>query len=117
MADFEVHIDKAKCAEVINSSPGTVAALTDICSKISAKANAMAAGYKSGIWHETGSKKPPGNGEWHDRGKQYPTKGGTPAHYGFDVGKRGRTQVGIVFTANYAAQKENRAHNTLLKSL
>lgn len=117
MADFEVSIDNAKLIKVVNDAPGTVSALQKICSGISGRANAMAAGYRSGVWHETGSKKKPGNGTWHDSGKQYPTKGNTPARYDFNVKKKGRSQVGLVYTANYAAAQENMKHNTLLKSI
>lgn len=117
MAEFEVKLDTEAVWRVINESPGTADALGSVCARIAGKANALAAGYKSGIWHDTGSTKPPGHGEWHDRGKTYPTKGGTPAQYEFDVEKRKSAQVGIVYTANYAAQKENMQHNTLLKSI
>ena len=117
MAELVVYIDDRKLKTVINDAPGTPEALKKICSGIEQRANAMAAGYRSGVWHETGSTKKPGNGQWRDRGKQYPTKGDTQARYSSNVKKMGRSQVGIVFTANYAAAQENRKHNTLLKSI
>lgn len=119
MAEFEVFINDGDLHDFINSQPGTAETLQEYCSAIQARAQANAAGYRSGIWHEYGSKKAanPGNGKWVDRGRTYPTKGNTPARYASNVQKRGGVQVGLVYTANHAAQKENMQHNTLLKSI
>ena len=119
MAEFEVYINDQVLREVVNDAPGTKEALDSLCSDIEGRANSIASGYRSGVWHEYGSKNAanPGNGKWRDTGRQTVKKGDTPARYAHDVAKRGGVQVGIVYTANYAAQKENRQHNTLLKAI
>lgn len=117
MADLEIRIDGEKLREVINDEPNTLDAIGDVCQGIESRANIYAGDFKSGVWHEYGAKHPPGHGTWHDRGKQYPTKGNTPARYRSNVKRIKGEPTGIVFTANYAAQKDNMQHNTLLKSL
>ena len=43
--------------------------------------------------------------------------GGTQPSYGADVETHGGAPVGIVYTANYAAMRDNAQNNTLLKSI
>ena len=117
MAELEVVINDEALRTVINDAEGTTEAVRALCESIAGKANSMAAGYRSGVWHEYGAKHPPGNGKWVDRGGNFPTKGNTQARYAQNVQKRSGRVVGIVYTANHAAQKENMQHNTLLKSL
>ena len=63
----------------------------------------MSAGYRTGYYH---------------REHKSPAVGGTQPSYWSNTGRpRGVVPVGIAFTANYAAKKDNLEHNTLLKSL
>lgn len=65
-------------------------------------ANAMSSGFRTGIWHD------------HATGE---TKGNTAPVYEGDTQKRGTYPVGMVWTGNYSAAKENMEHNTLLKAV
>lgn len=100
-ATCTVVIDENALKRAISYGDGIESALKEAVNKIESRANAMAVGYETPIWHD------------HKTGE---TKGGTQAEYRGDVqlGKKG--YVGIVYTANYAAQKENHQHNTLLKA-
>ena len=95
-----VDIDQKKLEDAVNFASGTAALLREDVAKRKAHANALAAGYKTPKWHD------------HTTGE---TKGGTQAAYGNGVKRGTKGHVGIVYTANYAAQKENHEHNTLLK--
>ena len=117
MADLIVYIDEDAALQVISDSPGTMDAIAEVCEGIAGRANSMAAGYKSGVWHEYGAEHPPGNGVWVDRGVETVDTGGTPALYETNTQRMGGTIVGIIYTANYAAQQENMQHNTLLKAI
>lgn len=104
MADnvsVKVEIDSRGLKHAVAFAHGTEAALRKYTDKIKSRANSMAAGYTTPKWHD------------HKTGE---TKGGTKAAYDGDVilGRKG--YVGIVYPANYAAQKENHQHNTLLKA-
>ena len=119
MAKLTVVIDRQAVKEAVVNSDGTKKAIQDCCSKINDRANALAAGYKTGIWHEYNSKtaKNPGHGKWHEHGAKTEEIGGTQARYKSSVRKYPTAVIGIVYTSNYAAQKENMQHNTLLKSI
>lgn len=97
----KVDINQKSLERAVNFASGTGTALNNESLKIAAKANALSAGYRTPKWHD------------HETGE---TKGDTPARYDGNskLGRKG--YVGIVFTANYAAQKENHLHNTLLKA-
>ena len=95
-----VVLDEKKLEDAVNFAPGTQTALMTEVSQRKTKANALASGYKTPKWHD------------HKTGE---TKGGTQARYDGDVALRKKGYIGIVYTANYAAQKENHEHNTLLK--
>ena len=97
----KVVLDQRGLEHAINHAPGTEAAIRQKVSNIKAKANALAAGYRTPKWHD------------HKTGE---TKGDTPAKYDGSTRLGSRGYVGIVYTANYAAQKENKQHNTLLKA-
>lgn len=120
MANVTVTVDisQKSLEEAINSAEGTRSAISSESSKIAAKANAMAS-EKSGVWRETGKPHTPGRsgGEFHDHGNVTEVIGGKSAVYASKPARRGPGGVvGIVYTANYAAQKDNSKRNTLLKA-
>ena len=100
MVKFTLYRDDEAVYEAIQDGEGTVPMLEEIVNKVAAKANAMSASYRTKKSHTKGV--PVGN-------KQPKFEG--------DVERFGRSQVGIVYTANYAAQKHNYEYNTLLKSI
>lgn len=69
--------------------------------KVEAAANAMSAGYRTGLYH---------------RDHKSPAVGNTQPRYVGDVQDFDGWPVGIVYTGNYAAMKDNRENNTLLKA-
>lgn len=115
----KVDINERSLLYAVNHAEGTRAAINELSQKITGRANSMAT-EKTGLWHETGKPHTAGNsggGEFHDHGKTYETIGGKDANYAYKPAKMGREGlVGIVFAANYAAQKDNYKHNTLLKA-
>lgn len=120
MASVSVKVDISEKAleRVINESPETKSAINSLSNQIANRANAMAQEI-SGIWHETGKPHNPERkgGEWVGSSKDFPTIGGVEARYDSKPAKLGSDGlVGIVFSANYAAQKDNHLHNTLLKA-
>ena len=94
-------------------------AVNDKAREIAAKANGMAT-ERSGIWHEVGKPHDADarGGKWHGP-NDVPTTGGNEPEYQAKparrMGDEGRP-IGIVFTANHAAQKDNLKNNTLLKA-
>lgn len=70
--------------------------------RIASEANAMSATFRSGLYH---------------RDHKSPAVGNTQPSYGAKVLGGGHTSVGVVYTANYAAMKDNMMHNTLLKAV
>ena len=103
MADgFTLVLDDQKVYEAIQDGEGTPKALGEIVQRIAGNANALSAGFRTGYFYDRKVNK---------------RKGGTAARYAANVERRGRSQVGLVYTANYAAQKDNHEHNTLLKSI
>lgn len=103
MAECEFHIDKNKLWRCICREDATYQLVRNAADARRDTANALSSGFRTGIYHdhETGEKK--GNTQ-----PRYMAKTGRP---------RGIVPTGIVYTANYAAQKDNMLHNTLLKSL
>ncbi|MBQ9003115.1 MAG: hypothetical protein IJ087_14790 [Eggerthellaceae bacterium] len=69
--------------------------------KAAAAANSMSAGYRTGLYH---------------RDHESPAVGGTAPRYEPDVRDYDGWPVGIVYTGNYAAMKDNHENNTLLKA-
>jgi len=65
-------------------------------------ANAMSAGYRTGLYHKD---------------HQSPAIGNTQPVYDGDVRQMAHSVVGIVHTANYAAMRDNFESNTLLKAV
>lgn len=96
-----VEIDEKKLEHAIFYAPKTEVMISNKVEKIAAKANALAGGYRTPKWHD------------HDTGE---TKGDTPAVYEGDTQLGRKGYIGIVYPNNYAAQKENKLHNTLLKA-
>lgn len=94
--------DKRALGHVIGTAPETRDAITQATRRIEAGASSMSAGYTSS--------------EYRDR-KTGEKRGPTPAKYSSDVKQHSHAWVGIVYTANYAAQKDNMENNTLMKAV
>ena len=99
-ASFEITLDNDAVYEAIQQGEGTVPTLEQIVNSIKGKANAMSSGYRT--------KK--------SKTKGVPVGDKQPVFDG-NVEYHGRSQVGLVWTANYAAKKHNYENNTLLKSI
>ena len=97
----DVHIDQEKLERVALRSKGTGSVVGKATYMITKKANSMADGFRTGIWHD------------HKTGEK---EGNTPARYDDGVKLFKDSYLGIVYTANYAAQKDNLKNNTLLKA-
>ena len=103
MADrLEIHWNKAQLNREIGKSEEVNSQITRHTARMGMAANDAGAGFKSERVLDYKKK------EW---------VGGTQAHYGYNVERNGsdRWPVGLVYTANYAAMKDNLLHNTLLK--
>lgn len=98
---MRVVIDEGALEHAVNFAPGTRTALAGKTDQIMGNANSMGAGFRTGLYH---------------RDHKSPAVGGTQPVYSGDVELRNKGYVGIVYTANYAAQKDNYEHNTLLKA-
>lgn len=101
LVTVRVEINEQSLKHAVSHAAGTQRAINKEAGRISAKANALASGYRTPKWHD------------HKTGE---TKGDTPARYDSGTKMGGKGYVGIVYTANYSAQKENKLHNTLLKA-
>ena len=99
-AKFKIVLDDGAVYEAIQQGEGTVPTLEGIVNSIKGKANAMSSGFRT--------RK--------SKTKGVPVGDKQPVFDG-NVEYRERTQVGLVWTANYAAQKHNYENNTLLKSI
>ena len=97
-----VQLDEAALGRVIGTHPDVVAEVDAATQRIHAQASALGSGFRTGLYH---------------RDHKSPAVGNTPASYGEDVRVMGRSVVGIVYTGNYAAQRDNAENNTLLKSI
>lgn len=89
--------------KIVRSMPGVGDAVTEEASYISGKANALGAGFRTGLYH---------------RDHQSPAVGNTAPEYAYEKAKAS-TRYGFVASvhpANYAAMKDNHMHNTLLKA-
>ena len=101
MADVRIVLDEQKVYEAIQNAHGTPDMLSALSQRICAKANVASATYRTAKFYNR---------------DEHQLKGGKRPVFKWNVQKRGRTQVGLVYTANYAAQKINHEQNTLLKS-
>lgn len=86
---------------MIGKSPSVVSEVERATDAIACKANAMSSGYRTGYYHP--DHKSPGVGR-------------TQPKYVSDVQVKTHSVVGIVYTGNYAAMKDNHENNTLLKA-
>lgn len=97
MADITFDIDEQKLWRMACKSDGMYQIVRKSADKVASKANSMGAGFKT---------------------QKYKGKGGkSPKYVANTLRPRGIVPVGIVYTGNYAAMKDNMQHNTLLKSL
>lgn len=83
------------------NDPQVVARITSLTNEIVVRANAMSAGNRTGFYH---------------RDHKSPAVGGTAPAYAGNVQMVGGGHIGIVYTDNYAARKDNNENNTLLKA-
>lgn len=103
MADVEFHIDKEKLWRLACKSDGAYLLVRSATDKVASNANSIGSGYKTAKYH---------------RDHKSPAVGGTSPKYVANTSRpKGVVPVGIVYTSNYAAMKDNMLHNTLLKSL
>lgn len=102
MADFTFRIDDEKVRKAISDSAPMETLMEGQVARITANANSIGSGFRTGIWHD------------HSTGEK---KGNTQPRYGGDVKKFRGELVGIIHPENYAAMKDNHKHNTLLKSI
>lgn len=102
MADFTFTIDGQKVKRAIGDSGSMRNLMESQVSRITANANSMSAGFRTGIYHPD---------------HKSPHVGGTQPVYGGDVRKFKGDLVGIIHPENYAAMKDNHKNNTLLKSI
>lgn len=95
--------------ETIKTMPAVKAVVTKEAKSICDTANSLSSGFRSGTYYDKETKK---------------TIGNTPAQYGSmnakvypDRNGAGNTSVALVYTKNYAAQRDNLLHNTLTKAI
>ena len=96
-----VDIDEAAMKRAIKDGDGVSGILQAEVEKITSRANALSAGMRTGIYHDRESGM---------------TVGDTEPSFAGNVKKIGDSQIGIVYAANYAAQKANYENNILLKA-
>ena len=92
---------KDKLKDACRNAEGLVPVLKSESQKIAGKANSLSSGFRTQEvtrW-ETGERV-----------------GGTKPQYGYDAKKGRKGPVGIVYTNNYAARKDNLENQTLLKA-
>lgn len=103
MADVFFKIDKDKLWRLVCRQDATYQVIRSTTDAIANRANNMSANYRTGKYHP--DHKSPG-------------VGGTQPRYQSNTQRpKGIVPVGMAYTANYAAKKDNYLHNTLLKSL
>ena len=86
---------------IVGKSPSVVAEVERATDSIADRANAMSSGYRTGYYHP--DHKSPGVGR-------------TQPKYVANVEVKSYAAVGIAYTGNYAAMKDNYENNTLLKA-
>lgn len=89
--------------KIIRSIPGVQDAVTDKAAGISRTANALSAGFRTGLYH---------------RDHKSPAVGNTQPEYGYEKAVKSSRHgfIAFVHPANYSAMKDNHLHNTLLKA-
>ena len=98
MAEMQIKWNKPALERVIASSDGLYSLVAEETAKRGERANGMGAGYRTRETYYKGVKK-----------------GGTAPAYSYDTQRGKKGPVGIVYTGNYAAMKDNLLHNTLAK--
>ena len=93
---LEIKWDKRALGLAIGTAPETLEAVTEATNQILSNAQSMSSGFRT---------------------EKYKDKGDTPAKYSGDVRSYNHAHVGVIYTANYSAQKENWTNNTLLKAV
>ena len=101
MADVQIRIDPNKLRSLAFTSEGTRQLVDEKTRKVASTAESLSAGFRTGLYH---------------RDHKSPGVGNTQPKYGKDARIMGKSAVGIVYTGNYAAMKDNHENNTLLKA-
>lgn len=102
MDNLDIHWDKQALGRAAALSEDTLKGITEATNRIASNAQSMSAGFRTKIWHD------PETGE---------TKGDTPTNYVGNVQTLSNAHVGIIYTGNYSAYKDNLENNTLLKAV
>ena len=101
MADVSVKVElEPGWEETIKKLPAVKGAVTKESKRLCASANAMASGFKSGRWYDPKTKSYIGE---------------TQAQYATNTKSYPKEPVGLIYTRNYAAKKDNLTNNTLAK--
>lgn len=100
-ASCSVELDLTALQQLAGNDSLVRGALDARTAQITARANALGSGFRTGHYHPN---------------HRSPGVGGTQPAYVGDVRMGHRGYVGIVHPANYAAMKDNYENNTLLKS-
>ncbi len=95
-----IEIDEKALDEVTDKSISGI--ITEATQNVQSTTMSMSAGFRTGIWHDHGT------GE---------TLGDTAPEYAYSTRDNGRGLVGLVYTGNYSAMKDNYENNTLLKAM
>lgn len=103
MDSFEVKWDMEAVKRAIASDEGVESGVRELTRSKIALSNAASSGFRT---------------ERFTDGKTKEKKGGTAPRYAGNVERHGKHKwpTGIVYTANYAAMRDNYLHNTLLKA-
>lgn len=102
MGSVEIRWDMAKLGRFCAKAPETVAEIDKVVSRIAATATSMSSGNVTGSYH---------------RDHKSPHVGGTAPFYGSDTQVLRDSAVGLAYTDNYAAKKDNLENNTLLSAM
>lgn len=100
-ASCSVELDLTALQQLAGNDNLVRGALDARTAQITARANALGSGFRTGHYHPN---------------HQSPGVGGTAPSYVGDVRMGRRGYVGIAHPANYAAMKDNYENNTLLKA-
>lgn len=99
---LRIEIDDKALYNAIQQAENLPELLTETSSRITSKANAMSSGFRTEEYTDPKTKEKLGN--------QQPS-------YRSNVKMMKRTLVGLVYTGNYAAIRENLKNNTLAKAM
>lgn len=102
MADVQIQWDMAKLGRFCAMAPETFDAIDAAVKRTAATADSMSAGNVTGSYH---------------RDHKSPHVGGTAPVYGSNTQLMDNSAVGIAYTGNYAAKKDNLQNNTLFSAL